>query len=253
MRVSLKKVMALLLCCCALLPAATRADEDSDNFTLRNGDRNSKKIAITVDDCYKNKREYILEDVELCKQYGVHMTFFPVDYTGCLTEEYREIWRAVVDSGCEIGTHTYSHVYIGSRDNPGILKALGRWQEDLDKTLGYHYATRWLRPPYGSIDDKKGGKGNSRVVKMIRQYGFEHIVCWDVSETDPDKAIKKIQNGSILLFHAKKKDTNCIAKLIPELLEAGYEIVTLSELFGYDPPETSDELYVYDPKAFGGS
>lgn len=36
--------------------------------------------------------------------------------------------------------------------------------------------------------------------------GVEHLVLWDVSQTDPDKAVRKVQNGSILLFHARPKD-----------------------------------------------
>ena len=34
--------------------------------------------------------------------------------------------------------------------------------------------------------------------------------------------------------------------VIIRALEAGYEPVTVSELLGFDPPEISDELYVYD-------
>ena len=41
-----------------------------------------------------------------------------------------------------------------------------------------------------------------------------------------------------------------LEKLIPILQEQGYEMVTLSELFGFDPPETSEELYVYDRKNY---
>ena len=34
------------------------------------------------------------------------------------------------------------------------------------------------------------------------------------------------------------------------LLEAGYEPVTVSGLFGYDPPPTSDEVFIYDPATY---
>ena len=254
---TLKRAAALLLCLCLLLPLAAAAGEEDgtaallEKFTLRHGDRNSKKVAITVDDCYKNRREFILQDVELCKQYNVQFTFFPIVYTGCLEEQYGDIWRAVVDSGCEIGSHTYSHLHLGNRDTWGIIGALGKWQESLDKTLGYHYETRWLRPPYGSTEDRKG-TGDRRVVSAIRTYGYDHAVCWDISETDPDKALAKVEGGSILLFHANNKDTRCLEKLVPALLEQGYELVTISGMFGFDPPETGGELYVYDREKYRG-
>ena len=246
----LRKGMALLLCMCALAAVSCAAAEgDGDPlapFVLHHGDRNSRKIAITVDDCYESAVEWILRDAELCREYKIGMTFFPLVYTGCLDEKYRDVWQTVIDSGCEIGTHTNRHVKLGNRDYWGAIGGMGRAQEALDKTLGYHYEVRWLRPPYGNI-----GKGThmteSQVKKAIQTYGFDHIVHWDVSETvDLKKALKSIQNGSILLFHSKKKDTLFMEKLIPELLEQGYELVTVSELFGFDPPETGGELYVYD-------
>ena len=60
---SLRRILALLLCLCALLsPAAAEKDSGDPlaSFTLHHGDRNSPKIAITVDDCYKTAREWIL-------------------------------------------------------------------------------------------------------------------------------------------------------------------------------------------------
>ena len=245
----LKKMLALMLCLCALLPALSCAESNEEilqEFTLHHGDRNSKKIAITVDDCYKSAAEWIEADVELCKQYDIHMTFFPLVYTGCLTEKYRDLWQSVLDAGCEIGSHSYKHTYLGSSDYWSLIKRLGRWQEALDQTLGYHYASRWLRPPYGSLSG--GGRLNEKqVIKALKHYGYDHIIHWDVSETkNLEKALDDIQNGSILLFHSKKKDTHFLEKLIPELLDRGFEMVTVSELFGFDPPETSDELYVYD-------
>jgi len=226
--------------------AETNEELMASSFVLRHADRSIPKVAITVDDCYQSATEWIQRDVELCRKYGIAMTFFPLVYTGCLEEKYRDLWQEVVDSGCEIGTHSNRHVKFGNRDAIGIIGGLGRAQEALDKTLGYHYEVRWLRPPYGSI--AKGKRLNeASVKKAIMKYGFEHIVDWDVSETmDLKKALKATQNGSILLFHSKKKDTLFLEKLIPELLEQGYQLVTVSELFGFDPPETGEELYVYN-------
>ena len=251
---SLKRILALALCLCVLMPAALAAEENAEDplepFILHHGDRNRSKIAITVDDCYKTATEWIARDVELCKEYGVAMTFFPVVKTGCLEEKYRDLWQSVLDSGCEIGTHTYSHLKMGNREAGNILYALGKAQEALDQTLGYHYRIRWLRPPYGSVASGKKLK-EQQVVRTIKKYGFDHVVHWDVSETkDLKKALRNIQNGSILLFHASGKDSRFLEKLIPELKDRGFEMVTVSELFGFDPPETGEELYVYNKEQY---
>ena len=50
----------------------------------------------------------------------------------------------------------------------------------------------------------------------------------------------------ILLFHAREADYTVLETLIPMLLDAGFKPVTVSELFGFPPPGTSDELYVYN-------
>ena len=259
----LKRMLALVLCLCALAsfacaeePAEAAVPERDaetekllEDFTLKHGSRERKMVAFTVDDCYQERRQFIVQDVELCNQYGVRMTFFPIYKTGCLQERFRDIWQSVLDAGCEIGCHGYQHLHLGSFDYWTLMKRLGRWQEELDKTLGYHYETRWLRPPYGSID---GGKkiNKKQVTSALKRFGFEHIVHWEISQTDPVKAMELIQPGSILLFHANNKDTRCMETLIPQLLEQGYEIVTISELFGYPAPETSEELYVYDRKNY---
>ena len=249
---NLQRILALLLCLCALAGPVCASGEENplDSFTLKHGSRESKKVAITVDDCYKTATEWIEADVELCKQYGIHMTFFPLYKTGCLFPEYRELWQSVLDAGCEIGCHGYQHLHLGSFDYWTLVKRLGMWQEKLDETLGYHYETRWIRGPGGSIEN--GRKlSKDQVISALKRYGYQHIVHWDVSETiNMEKALKKIQNGSIMLFHTKKKDTRVLERLIPELQDRGFEMVTLSELFDMDPVETSGELYKYDRKNY---
>ena len=251
-----KRCLSVLLCLLFLIPAAAGGAEEETleellkPFALNHGPRDSRKVAITVDDCFESSVEFILRDAELCREYGVAMTFFPLVYAGCLEEKYRDVWQTVLDSGCEIGTHTFTHIKLGNRTAWGIIDALGMSQEALDKTLGYHYEIRWMRPPTGSINDGKN-MSEREVVHAVRTYGLDHFVIWDVSYmADAEGALKRTKNGSILLFHAKAGDTACLEQLIPMLLEEGYEPVTLSELFGFDPPEKGGEMYVYDRNDF---
>ncbi len=232
-------ILLMILSLGSVIPAC--AETGLEHFKVRGGNTESNMIAITMDDV--NEPEYVWKTVELCRQYGIAVTFFP---NGCnIHEEDADNWRDVVESGCEIGSHGYYHNSLRKMDSPWkLLYRLGYQQETLDRVLGYHYQIRWYRPPYGKIEDPSGSERNH--VATLKKFGYEHAVLWNVSETDPDKAIKKVKNGSILLYHARKKDYNCLVKLIPMLLDAGFRPVTLSEMFGYDPPEISDELYVYN-------
>lgn len=216
-----------------------------ENFPVRYGDRESKKIAITMDDA--NEREYVWKAAELCEQYGITMTFFPVGVN--LHEKDRENWQKVLDAGCEIGNHTSWHDSLPQLSAGNILYTLAMFQQSLDQTLGYHYEVRWLRPPYGNLLNENGSMKD--VMQACKRVGYSHAILWDVSEMrSAKKALEMTKNGSILLFHARENDYKCLEELIPMLLEAGYEPVTVSELFGYGPPETGTELFVYDPATY---
>ena len=52
-------------------------------------------------------------------------------------------------------------------------------------------------------------------------------------------AISRYKNG-ILLFHANAKDVRCLTKLIPNLLDKGFECLTLSTLLGLEDPVPED-------------
>ena len=245
----LPRLAAAVLCLALSLTAVSSvADQSTEEllsvFTVNHGSRDSKKIAITMDDVYEP--EWVWKSVELCKQYGITMTFFPIGIK--VVPEDRDNWKAVLDAGCEIGSHSLNHKEFHDIGEFNAMERLGKFQERLDKALGFHYEVRWFRPPFGNIADKNG---NTRsMVRAIRAFGYEHILRWDVSETNPEKAMTKVQNGSILLYHARHKDYTCLETLIPQLLEAGYEPVTVSELFGFKPPKTSKKKFVYDKEVY---
>ena len=235
-------VMILALCFGGVFPV--RAETGLESFSVHHGDPESNRIAITMDDV--NEPEWVWKSVELCRQYGITMTFFPNGRN--IYEEDAENWRDVVASGCEIGSHGQEHSSLKNvGDRFRMLWLLGKQQETLDKVLGYHYQIRWYRPPGGVMEDPNGSDSH---YKTLKKFGYDHALLWSVSQTDPDEAFSRVQNGSILLYHARKKDYNCLVNLIPRLLEAGFEPVTVSELFGFDPPETSDELYVYNKEDY---
>ena len=242
----MKRLTALLAALCLLLSFAF-AEEEAEEvpeylqmFRVYHGSRENPRIAITMDDCYEP--EYVEKTNELFKQYGITGTFFPLGLM--LRPEDKDIWQGIIDSGSEIGTHGWDHGSIGKRDGWAILLTVGKCQQKLDEILGHHYQIQCYRPPYGTLNDENGSI--SKAMEYLRKFGFQHSIHWDVSQTDPDIAIKNVQNGSILLYHARKKDYECLVKLIPELLEKGFEPVTVSELLGFGENSTEGELFIYD-------
>lgn len=240
----MKRLLALLVLATMLLTllpcVAENAAGQDLKFIINHGDETSNRIAITVDDFWEVDKGWDL--LELCRKYGVRFTLFPLGMK--LDVKDREMWQALIDAGCEIGTHSFGHNLVGDQPAMTIISGLGRAQQRLDEVLGYHYQIHWFRPPYGNINDSNGNDTKAR--RAIKTYGFEHVVRWNVSQTDPELAVKEVKNGCIMLYHARNKDVKCLDTLIPQILEMGYEPVTLSEMFGMDPPETGGELFVFD-------
>ena len=212
----------------------------SQKFGIRNGPRDAKRVAITVDDCFD--KEMLRDIFDLVKQYNIRITIFPLGDQLRIGD--RDLWREIAASNCEIGSHTMHHTNMTHMGRNDIHTHLYRFQETLDETLGYHYGVVSLRPPYGAYQGKDNVSTRT-VMNTCKAFGFEHVVLWDVSQTNAKKAKKQVKNGSILLYHTRAKDYQCLQELIPWLLEQGYELVTVRELLEFDPIETGPELYVY--------
>lgn len=221
----------LVLVCCTLFCPGAGAEEAS--FSLRHGSREEPRIAITVDDCYDITQ--VQAAIDLCVEYQIPMTFFPIG--NALKFADGPVWQQALDVECEIGNHSWSHADLTGKTASQIRYQMLRTQQKVDEMLGYHYPMQVMRPPMG--------KSNKAVQQAVAAVGYLHLVKWDVSQTNPDKAIKDVQNGSILLYHGRAKDIRCLKELIPQLLEQGYACVTVSQLLGLPEIETGDEIYQY--------
>lgn len=204
-------------------------------YTVFHGSRDKPDIAITVDDCYNI--ENVQAILALCEEHGVPVTFFVIG--SALKTKDGPVWQSAIDMGCEIGNHTWSHPQLYKLNSREIKSQLRRTQDKLDRILGHHYPMQVMRPPTGRLSADPAKKSDIWVVEAIEAAGYLHAVRWDVSQTNPDKAIRQVQNGSILLYHANKKDIRCLKQLIPDLLDAGYHCVTVSELLGLTAPEST--------------
>jgi len=223
----MKHIIRLLTLCLTLMLLATSALAAlPENYVMRNGSRDENKIAITVDDCWKP--EYLQKIHELSKELDFPITWFVVGT--CLREGEEDIWHDIIAHGSEIGNHTWKHSKLLSFSTSNARTQVRKTQEHIDEYLGYHYPLRLLRPPYGQYKNNQ-----KNFLGVFYEYGVEKVVLWDVSQTNPQKAFKDVQNGSILLYHTNPADYECLKVLVPMLKEAGYELVTVSELLGLEP------------------
>lgn len=197
------------------------------DFTVYySGDPDSMQVAITVDDLYEpiNLRNML----DICEKYGARATFFTLGIV--IKPEHADLWQRIVDEGHEIGNHTYGHLNITKLTREQLARQLRLAQEALDAVLREPYPMRLFRPPYGAFDHRGYGS-----VDRLGEQGYPNLILWSLGLDYVQQSFKNVKGGSIVLFHTNWQDVQCMDMLIPYLQDAGYELVTVSELLDLEP------------------
>jgi cellulose synthase/poly-beta-1,6-N-acetylglucosamine synthase-like glycosyltransferase/peptidoglycan/xylan/chitin deacetylase (PgdA/CDA1 family) len=196
----------------------------------------ARTIALTFDDGPDPK--WTPQILAVLARYHAHATFFEV---GSRVDEYPEITKQVLDGGHEIGSHTFTHVNLGSTAG---------WQTNVELTLtGNAIAAATgrvptlLRLPYSATPQgvsgadfqamrRAGGAGyllvlTDRDTNDWRRPGVDAIVA--AAQPAPDA-------GAVVMMHDSGGDRSqtvaALNILIPQLQARGYRFATLSEGLG---------------------
>ena len=231
MRAKLKRLLIILVCvasCTGFLCRESRVFATGNSSIVFWKSREpTKKIALTFDDGpHPRYTERILNILE---EYGVKATFFVI---GVNIQNYPEPLKLISAAGHEIANHSFSHDNSNDLDSSTAISEMKRCEEIIYKTVGVKPTL--FRPPRGA--------NNADVESAARQMGYS-VVLWSVDTLDwrntpSDDIVKKVtecvHGGDIILMHdyTSGKNTTCdaLSIMIPRLLEAGYEFVTVSEL-----------------------
>jgi len=181
-----------------------------------------RRVALTFDD---GPSSYSPEVLRALRRHGAHATFFVIGDRILGNEALLE--RMVAD-GHEIGNH--SMVHAPSPDSADLADSQ-RLIEDVSGFRPCHF-----RPPGGQVDDALIAR--ARALEMA-------TVTWSVDTGDwanQDPAailagvLASVEPGSIILLHDGGGDRSGTASVTPQLIdqlrERGFELVTVTELFG---------------------
>ena len=196
--------------------------EREEDIAKRIIDDNKPMVALTFDD--GPSPNTTLKLIEILNQYQVKATFFDI---GFLMEEYPQLVKAEMESGCEVGGHSYSHANLDKLSKEEIEEEMIKVEEAYQNATGKELAL--IRPPYGNANDR---------VRKTVEYP---LIKWSVDSLDwklkdKDKILSKIYetqefDGKIVLMHGIYDTTlKAVEELIPELLHRGYQFVTISEM-----------------------
>lgn len=190
----------------------------------KHGNRESKKVALTIDDGYASNPK----NLDLLKSHNIKCTVFIVGKVA----KKRVSWIKKMDKmGFEICNHTYSHRWLTSLNEKQIIKEIRKGQEAITKITGKKYP--YFRPPARCI--------NLRVLNIIAKEGYK-VILWDndLLGYNKDMSIKRQlayfrkhkKNGNIILSHFgnQNKSYEMLKIIIPEMIKEGYEFVTITEL-----------------------
>ncbi|MBR6253481.1 MAG: polysaccharide deacetylase family protein [Clostridia bacterium] len=182
-------------------------------------------VAITFDDGPNPKSTpRILDTLE---QYGVVATFFDL---GQLVNSYPDVVQREEAIGCEVGNHSYSHKNFNVLTDEQMQEEIKNSEEAFIKVLGHK--TTLFRLPYGNVNLKVKENVEYPLIKW-------NVDSLDWKSRDKNKILNKIRetknyDGKIILLHSIYGTTaDAVEVLVPELLNKGYQLVTVSELAYY--------------------
>lgn len=187
----------------------------------------SMKIALTFDDGpHPHLTQRILDILD---RYGVKATFFMV---GVNVVNYPDAARAVIEAGHEVGNHTFSHCHMKCLSDVEVAGELGKCEDALEELC--EYRPHLFRPPEGAINHS---------IEACSSENDYTLVLWSLDTRDweskntqqiVNKVLSNISPGDIILMHdyigVGSKTPEALEILLPKLLEAGFEPVTVSQL-----------------------
>jgi peptidoglycan/xylan/chitin deacetylase (PgdA/CDA1 family) len=194
------------------------------------GSRERRAIALTFDDGPSEGTPAILD---ILAQYRVPATFFQV---GANVDRLPETARAVAAAGHEIGNHSYAHPLFCFRPPAFMLADLRRAQQTIRAHAGVQPA--WFRAPYGV---RWFGMGAAQRALSLTGAMWSAIGRdWTLnSDAVFQRMANGAANGAILCLHDGRElqarpdigvTVEAVRRLIPALLEQGYQLETLSTL-----------------------
>jgi len=184
-------------------------------------EKKANMIALTFDDGPGVHTERLLD---MLKENNAKATFFMVGKS--LEGDYGHLVSRIRDDGHELGNHTYSHASLMSLDEADIRAELSKVDE-LIAGLAPGARSELIRPPYGARDE--------RVLETITT----PAIIWSIDTNDwksrnagmIEEVALSAKAGDIVLMHDIHKETiDACETIIPKLIEAGYELVTIDEL-----------------------
>lgn len=213
-------------------PETTNESEELQEMSI---DPTKPMIALTFDDGPNLDTTPLVLD--LLEEYDVKASFFLIGNN--INMNNKKVIERTYELGCDIHNHSMTHSDMTKMSAEEIEKEITTVSNMIENITGE--APKFFRPPYISVNDTMY---DTIDLTFICGYGCND---WEVSvtaENRAEKVLSQAKDGAIILLHDSSGNTQTVEALktiIPSLLEDGYQLVTLTELFEAKGVELSAE------------
>ncbi len=200
-----------------------------------------KTIAFTFDDGPSAKHTGRVLDA--LGEFGYTATFFVV---GQNVEGREAVLQKIVDAGCEIGNHSWSHKNLSEISVEARNSQINLTNEAVKEAVGYD--VKLLRAPYGDVSGIKGEVDMPLVQWSLDTEDWKKKNCaGNAAEVRAlaDYILENIDGGTIVLMHDIYDFTAEVCELLmPELHEKGYRVVSVSQMYeDFEKPLKGGTVY----------
>lgn len=220
-----------LLACCMCMQMNgigiwdTQEQPDDDPIFMSSSiDPTKPMVALTFDD---GPRPSVTNRIlDTLAETNSHATFFIL---GSMAEKSPDTVKRIQAEGHQIGLHTYSHLFV-NHDN------IDAFNEEIEK------CNQWLNTMFPKTDYVIRTPGG-----IFDDYLLEHmdypVILWSIDTRDwktqnaaqtVDHIMTHVKDGDIILMHDIYDSTaDAVEEVVPQLIQAGYQLVTVEELMLY--------------------
>ena len=200
------------------------------------GEPRAGVVALTFDD--GPHPTWTPQILEILDRHDVPATFFVV---GARVTQYPELVRRTVESGHQIGVHTFTHSDLGSVTPLQAKIELTQTQLAIAGATGER--TALMRLPFSSTPEGLDRDDHAALTTAV-EGGYLAVLSthdtqdWSRPGADliVERALPSDGDGAIVLLHDgggdRQQTVNALEQLIPRLKDEGYEFATVTDAVG---------------------
>ncbi len=156
-------------------------------------------------------------------QYGGKATFFLV---GSRVPSYASEVQRMVEEGHEVANHTMNHKYLQKLGAAEIQSQVNQCSDVIESVCGVRPTL--MRLPGGNFNQTVLANTNMPMI----QWNIDTL-DWKTKNADNTVSVvlSQVKDGDIVLMHELyRQSADAAVRLIPELVNRGYQLVTVSEM-----------------------